>query len=81
MASPLIMSTASLTLSLFVDRMFLSWYSEAAVAASVPGGITYFTICSFFIGTAQYVNSIVAQYYGAQDLRSCSRAVWQGVLF
>jgi MATE family multidrug resistance protein len=75
------MSTASLTLSLFVDRMFLSWYSEAAVAASVPGGITYFTICSFFIGTAQYVNSIVAQYYGAQDLRSCSSAVWQGVLF
>ncbi len=81
MASPLIMSTASLTMALFVDRMFLSWYSEAAVAASVPGGITYFTICSFFIGTAQYVNSIVAQYYGAHDLRSCSRAVWQGVLF
>lgn len=80
-ASPLIMSTASLTLTLFVDRMFLSWYSEAAVAASVPGGITYFTICSFFIGTAQYVNSIVAQYYGARDLRSCSRAVWQGILF
>jgi multidrug resistance protein, MATE family len=80
-ASPLIMSTASLTFTLFVDRMFLSWYSEASVAASVPGGITYFTICSLFIGTAQYVNSIVAQYYGAKDLRSCSRAVWQGIFF
>jgi MATE family multidrug resistance protein len=80
-ATPLIMSTASLTMTLFVDRMFLSWYSEAAVAASVPGGITYFTICSLFIGTAQYVNSIVAQYYGASDPHACSRAVWQGVLF
>lgn len=80
-ASPLIMSTASLTLTLFVDRMFLSWYSQEAVAASVPGGIVYFTICSFFIGTAQYVNTLVAQFYGAQDLRSCSRSVWQGVFF
>lgn len=81
LASPLIMSTASLTLTLFVDRMFLSWYSEAAVAASVPGGITYFTICSLFIGTAQYVNSIVAQYHGAQRFRDCARAVWQGIFF
>lgn len=80
-ASPLIMSTASLTLTLFVDRMFLSWYSEAAVAASVPGGITYFTICSLFIGTAQYVNSIVAQYHGAQRFRSCAQAVWHGIFF
>lgn len=80
-ATPLIMSTASLTMTLFVDRMFLSWYSEAAVAASVPGGITYFTICSLFIGTAQYVNSIVAQYYGASNPQACSRAVWQGILF
>jgi MATE family multidrug resistance protein len=80
-ASPLILSTASLTFTLFVDRMFLSWYSEASVAASVPGGITYFTICSVFIGTAQYVNSIVAQYHGAQNPRACARAVWQGVFF
>ncbi len=80
-ASPLILSTASLTFTLFVDRMFLSWYSEASVAASVPGGITYFTICSLFIGTAQYVNSIVAQYHGAQNPRGCARAVWQGIFF
>ncbi|MGC8908394.1 MAG: MATE family efflux transporter [Desulfomonilaceae bacterium] len=80
-ASPLILSTASLTFTLFVDRMFLSWYSEASVAASVPGGITYFTICSVFIGTAQYVNSIVAQYHGAQNYRACAQAVWQGIFF
>ncbi|MDQ7784554.1 MAG: MATE family efflux transporter [Desulfomonilaceae bacterium] len=80
-AVPLIVSTASLTVTLFVDRMFLSWYSLSAVAAAVPGGITYFTICSFFLGTAQYVNTLVAQHHGSNDKPACARAVWQGVWF
>jgi Na+-driven multidrug efflux pump len=66
-ALPLVLSTASLTLMLFVDRMFLSWYGQDAVAAATPGGITYFTICSLFLGIAQYVNTIVAQYHGSGD--------------
>jgi MATE family multidrug resistance protein len=78
---PLIISTASLTVALFVDRMFLSWYGQTSVAAAMPGGITYFTFCSFFFGTAQYVNSIVAQHYGAGDRPACARAVWQGIFF
>ncbi len=78
-ALPLILSTASLTLTLFVDRMFLSWYGRSAVAAATPGGITYFTICSLFMGTAQYVNTIVAQHHGAGDKPACARGVWQGV--
>ncbi len=80
-ATPLILSTASLTLMLFVDRMFLAWYSQSAVAAATPGGITYFTICSFFMGTAQYVNTLVAQFHGAAKKPSCARAVWQGIWF
>lgn len=80
-AVPLILSTASLTLMLFVDRVFLSWYSQAAVAASAPGGIMYFTICSLFAGTAQYVNTLVAQHHGAGDKPACGRAVWQGIWF
>lgn len=80
-AGPLIISTASMTVTLFVDRMFLSWYSLAAVAASLPAGITYFTVCSLFMGTAQYVNSIVAQLHGAGDKPGCSRATWQGLFF
>ncbi len=81
LAIPLVLSTASLTLMLFVDRLFLSWHSQSAVAASTPGGITYFTICSLFLGTAQYVNAIVAQHHGAGDKPACARAVWQGVIF
>ena len=80
-AVPLILSTASLTLTLFVDRMFLSWHSQSAVAAATPGGITYFTICSLFLGTSQYVNTIVAQHHGLGHKRACGRAVWQGIWF
>ncbi len=80
-AIPLILSTASLTLMLFVDRLFLSWHGQSSVAASTPGGITWFTICSFFVGTAGYVNTIVAQHHGAGDKTACSRAVWQGIAF
>ncbi len=80
-ALPLILSTASMTMMLFVDRMFLSWYGEDSVAAATPGGITYFTICSIFLGTAQYVNAIVAQHHGSGDKPACARAVWQGVFF
>ncbi len=80
-AVPLILSTASHTIALFVDRMFLSWYGQASVAAATPGGITYFTICSFFLGTAQYANTIVAQHHGAGDKPACARTVWQAVFF
>jgi len=80
-ALPLVLSTASHTLTLFVDRMFLSWHSQDAVAAATPGGITYFTVCCFFLGTAQYTNTIVAQHHGAGDRPACARAVWQGVFF
>ncbi len=80
-AIPLVLSTSSLTLTLFVDRLFLSWHSIEAVAAVTPGGITYFTIVCFFQGVAQYVNTLVAQSHGAQDWRSVSRSVWQGAIF
>ncbi|MGP8281816.1 MAG: MATE family efflux transporter [Desulfomonilaceae bacterium] len=80
-AIPLILSTSSLTLALFVDRLMLSWHSINDVAAATPGGITYFTICCFFQGTAQYTNTLVAQSHGAGDRLGCSKAVWQGIWF
>ncbi len=80
-AIPLVLSTASITLTLFVDRVFLSWHSTVEVAAATPSSILHFTICSLFFGTAQYVNTIVAQHHGAGDRSACSRAVWQGLFF
>ena len=78
---PLIMSTASMTIMHFVDRVFLSRYAKEAIAASVPAGITSFTIICLFMGISGYTNAIVAQHYGAKEYEKCSLATWQGIIF
>jgi len=78
-AFPLILSSGSWALQNFVDRMFLSWYSSDAIAAAMPAGILNFTLMSFFIGTAGYVTTFVAHYYGAKRPDRIGAVVWQGV--
>lgn len=80
-AYPLIMSTASMTVMHFVDRVFLARYAKEAIAASVPAGITSFTIICLFMGISGYTNAIVAQHYGAGEYKKCSLATWQGIIF
>ncbi len=46
---PLVASTTSHTLMTFTDRMFLSWYSPEAIAASVPASPLSFTFICFFL--------------------------------
>lgn len=78
LAIPLILSTTSLALQQFVDRMFLAWYSAEAIAATMPAGILNFTIINLFIGTAGYVGTFVAQYWGASQYRNIGPILWQG---
>jgi len=78
-AAPLILSTASWSILQFTDRVFLTWYSPDAVAASMPAGIVNFTLASLFIGTASYVGTFVAQYYGAGEFHNIGKSLWQGL--
>jgi len=78
-AFPLILSTASWSIHHFLDRMFLAWYSPEAVAASMPAGLVNFTILSLFVGTASYVGTFVAQYFGAGRSGRIGPAMWQGL--
>lgn len=79
-AVPLIITSAAFTVQNFCDRMFLAWYSPAALQAAVPAGILFFTLVCGFMATAAFANSLVAQYYGNGDLHSCSRSVTQSIL-
>ena len=79
LAIPLILSTGAWTIQHFVDRMFLTWYSPEAIAASLPAGMVNWTITSLFVGTAAYVNTFVAQYYGAKRYQNIGPSVWQGI--
>ena len=78
LAVPLIFSSAAFAIQLFVDRMFLAWYSSEAIAATMPAGILNFTVMNLFIGTAGYVGTFVAQYWGAGQYHRIGPIVWQG---
>ena len=80
-AYPLIILSASNTFMQFVDRKFLASNSTLDVAAAMPAGILYFTLFSFFMVTANFTSTLVAQYYGADDRNSLLGAVWTGFYF
>lgn len=79
LAVPLILSSGAMAIQQFVDRMFLAWYSPEAIAATMPSGIVYWTIISLFSGTAGYVSTFVAQYWGADQPDRIGSVVWQGI--
>lgn len=80
-ALPLILSTSSHTVMQFVDRRFLADYSSDAFGGAGPAGMLCFLFISFFLGTALYVNTFVAQYTGAERDERVGAAVWQGLYF
>lgn len=81
MAAPLILSTGAASIQMFIDRVFLMWYSKDAMSANLQAGITHFTIFALFLGVAAYVNTFVAQYTGASRPLRVGKAVWQGIYF
>ncbi|MEW4565691.1 MATE family efflux transporter [Bremerella sp. JC770] len=80
-ALPLIASTASWSMTNFVDRMFLFWYSPEAMAAALPAGMLHFTLLCFPIGLASYLNTFVAQYDGAGRPEQIGAVIRKGVQF
>lgn len=63
----------------FMDRVFLSWHSTAAVAASMPAGMLYFSLLCCPLGIASYVTTFIAQYFGANRPDRIGLALWQGI--
>lgn len=76
-AFPLIVSTASLTVMQFCDRMFLARYSDVSIRAALPAGILSFTMICGFLALVSYGSTFVAQFHGAGDRRGCGRATAQ----
>ncbi len=74
-AFPMVVSQASETVMLFVDRLFLSWLGKLHIAASMSGGLSAFAIVSLFAGITGYTNAVVAQYHGAGRPDRCVQTV------
>lgn len=80
-ALPLVISTGSLHIMTFFNRVILSWYSTDALSAHTPGMILTFNIVCFFMGVATYTNVLVAQFYGNRQIDNMTRSLWQGFFF
>ena len=76
---PLIISSGSLMLMHVCDRMFLTWYSTDALAASLPASLLFWTAISLPTGIVLYVNTFIAQYEGANQPSRVAASLWQGV--
>ena len=79
LAVPLILSMSGYMLMHVVDAIFLSWFSEAAIAAVVPAGMAQYLVMNTFQGMAGYTTVFVAQYIGARQPQKVASVVWQGV--
>ena len=76
-AIPMVVSSGMQSLMHVIDRIFLTWHSEDAVAASLPGGILFWCCLSFPFGIVSYANAMVAQYDGAKQPARASSCAWQ----
>jgi len=79
LAAPLILSQFGVMLMKVVDSIYLSRYSETAIAAVGPAGMTFMLLCSLFFGMVGYSNTFVAQFIGAKQEHRVGAAVWQGL--
>lgn len=80
-AFPMILSFSSYTFMQFMDRKFLLMYSSEAFQAVVPAGMLSFAFLALFFDTTAYVNTFVAQYFGAGRNKRISKVLWQGIYF
>jgi MATE family multidrug resistance protein len=78
-AVPIVISRASYTAMLFVDRLFLSRVGKLELAAAMSGSLSSFVLSSFFVGLVGYVTALAAQYYGSGQHKMCTRATTQAL--
>jgi multidrug resistance protein, MATE family len=74
---PLMMSLMSVSLMLFLDRLFLSRYSLDALNASANAGIWVQLMQFWCISTVSIAEVFVGRYNGAGRLEKIGQPVWQ----
>ena len=80
-ALPLMVSTSTVAMLMFIDRLYLKQVSAEAMNACLSGGFTSFAFSSFFIGIIGFSTALVAQYLGAGKHANCPRILTQTIIF
>ena len=74
------LSTGLFSITLFVDRLFLFQYSDAAAAAAMSAGTLFWSVTCLPAGICGYTSTFVAQYLGVRRVDRALNVVWQGSL-
>ena len=76
---PLMLAMGAHAINQFTDRVFLARHSDAAIQASLPGGILSWLFICLLVATAGYSGTFVAQFHGAGSKRDAAAAYGQGL--
>ncbi|MCH9614103.1 MAG: hypothetical protein SP1CHLAM54_11150 [Chlamydiia bacterium] len=80
-AYPLMISYFSLSMMLFVDRLYLARFSHEALNASTSSGTLTWALYLSWIAIASMAQVFVAQYNGAKRFSKVGSPVWQMIYF
>lgn len=78
---PLILGHLSAAVWTFFNRLFLTWFSPAAVAGATAASFSTYALLSLFIGTGEFLTVFVAQYLGAGRRDRVGPTMAQGLWF
>ena len=81
LAAPVIISSGSIALMNFADRIFLAWFDPRGMNAAFQAGSLFWAFITFPAAIAAFVTTFVSQYYGARQYRRIGSVVWQGTFF
>lgn len=79
MAWPLILANSFWNLQLTIDRIFLGMLSTEALGAAMAVMGIFWVPMALLQGTANYVMTFVAQYFGANEKEKIGAALWQSI--
>lgn len=79
LATPMILSTSTITVMQIIDAIVLSRHSSEAVAAIGPSGMAVILFQGLLFGTAGYAGTFVAHSHGRGDADGVRSATWLGI--
>ena len=78
-ALPLVVSTGTFSIVLFMDRTMLLWHDGASMSASMAGGNLFWVCLCLPMGIVSMTGAIISQYVGAGQEQQVGRFLWQAV--
>ncbi|MGC6443737.1 MAG: MATE family efflux transporter [Rubripirellula sp.] len=78
-ALPLVVSTGTFSVVLFMDRTMLLWYDGASMSAAMAGGNLFWVCLCLPIGILSMTGAVISQHIGANQEKQVGRLLWQGI--